>query len=189
MLAMTQHTPTGEELRPCPVPWCASTNVEVEQFICIFKTGQHKDAAVVCQDCNFGSPVRCTEAEARELWNRRPTPEDAPQQGEVTQADIAARKSLAHEMARIIREKGIGAVAESATAEAMDKAFRNHRLAATPPPVAASEPVAEILSAIINASRVGKPGTAPLKSKWATYPSALYHRAVAALSRQPKGEG
>jgi hypothetical protein len=38
------------------------------------------------------------------------------------------------------------------------------------------------LQAIVDRTGVGAPGTSPLRSKWARYPSTLYHAAVAALN-------
>ena len=53
-------------------------------------------------------------------------------------------------------------------------------------PADASGEVREVLSAIVAQSYVGKPGSAATWSKWAHYPSGLFHRAVVALAQEPR---
>ncbi len=79
----------AEELVPCPKPWCASTDVEVERFVCIFRPGLHMDYAVVCQKCQCGTPVSCSKAEAITAWNTRAA--QSPTEDEVGKSDALAK--------------------------------------------------------------------------------------------------
>jgi hypothetical protein len=54
----------------------------------------------------------------------------------------------------------------------------------TPTP-SASDVVRETLKAIVKQTTVGKPGSGALRSRYGSYPSALYHRAIAALAATP----
>lgn len=56
------------ELKPCPNPWCGSTEIETDDV------GLY--AYAECKHCGLVGPDRITEADAIAAWNERPTPSD-----------------------------------------------------------------------------------------------------------------
>ena len=85
---MTPNTPAGEELKACP--FCGSDETSHGFTYAGVLVGH-----CGCEACDASVSAE-SEEEAIEKWNRRPAPEPAPQQGEVTQAIKRLRYECSH---------------------------------------------------------------------------------------------
>lgn len=206
------HIPGGEELKACG--FCQSEALNVA-FIRVSDDMQWSQ--VECHNCGAHGPHRAFQADAIADWNRRPTPEDAPQQSmskcskcgarypsapagnvhkcgqcsggycqreDAPQGEVPNVLPVDYEVAE--RANRLWGQAINGPHVAVIAAALS-RLSATPPPVAASEPVAFLYESEWGDKELllgcnGERARRLLEFGWTETP--LY-----ALSRQPEGEG